>query len=52
MALGELQSQSLLVDLVDGLQRDLRVVEGRLQPSMIAALQQVQQQRRGQSLNL
>ncbi|MND38742.1 hypothetical protein D3C81_522140 [compost metagenome] len=52
VALGELQSQSLLVDLVDGLQRDLRVVEGRLQPSMIAALQQVQQQRRGQSLNL
>ncbi|MFQ6572378.1 DUF3509 domain-containing protein [Pseudomonas sp. UM16] len=51
VALSELQSQSLLVDLVDGLQRDLRIVEGRLQPSMIAVMQQVQQQR-GQSLSL
>lgn len=49
--LGELEDQRLLIDLVDGLQRDLRVVEGRLQPSMIAALQQVQQQR-GQTLGL
>lgn len=45
VSLSELQDQRLLVDLVDGLQRDLRIVEGRLQPSMIAAMQQVQHQR-------
>lgn len=35
----QLQEQRLLVDLVDGLHRDLQIVEGRLQPCVIAALQ-------------
>jgi hypothetical protein len=39
----QLQEQSLLIDLVDGLHRDLQIVEGRLQPCVIAALQQRQQ---------
>ncbi|MBJ9976069.1 DUF3509 domain-containing protein [Pseudomonas sp. S75] len=34
----QLQDQRLLVDLVDGLHRDLQIVEGRLQPCVIAAL--------------
>jgi len=38
--LRQLQEQSLLIDLVDGLHRDLQIVEGRLQPCVIAALQQ------------
>lgn len=33
----QLQDQRLLVDLVDGLQRDLLIAEGRLQPCVIAA---------------
>jgi len=49
--LSELLEQRLLIDLVDGLQRDLRIVEGRLQPSVIAALQQVQNLR-GQVVGL
>ncbi|WP_459206531.1 DUF3509 domain-containing protein [Pseudomonas sp. MLB6B] len=36
----QLQDQRLLVDLVDGLHRDLQIAEGRLQPCVIAALQQ------------
>ncbi|AVD88876.1 DUF3509 domain-containing protein [Pseudomonas sp. SWI44] len=36
----QLQEQRLLIDLVDGLHRDLQIAEGRLQPSVIAALQQ------------
>ncbi|EJT83853.1 hypothetical protein PPS11_29741 [Pseudomonas putida S11] len=39
----QLQEQRLLVDLVDGLHRDLQIAEGRLQPCVIAALQQRQQ---------
>ncbi|QXI37465.1 DUF3509 domain-containing protein [Pseudomonas xantholysinigenes] len=39
----QLLEQQLLVDLVDGLHRDLQIAEGRLQPCMIAALQQRQQ---------
>ena len=39
----QLQEQRLLIDLVDGLHRDLQIVEGRLQPCVIAALQQRQQ---------
>lgn len=39
----QLQEQSLLIDLVDGLHRDLQIAEGRLQPCVIAALQQRQQ---------
>ena len=39
----QLQEQSLLIDLVDGLHRDLQIAEGRLQPCVIAALQQHQQ---------
>lgn len=35
----QLQEQQLLVDLVDGLHRDLQIAEGRLQPCVIAALQ-------------
>lgn len=35
----QLQEQSLLIDLVDGLHRDLQIAEGRLQPCVIAALQ-------------
>ncbi|MCO7513497.1 DUF3509 domain-containing protein [Pseudomonas guariconensis] len=38
----QLQEQQLLVDLVDGLHRDLQIVEGRLQPCVIAALQHQQ----------
>ncbi|MDF0730456.1 DUF3509 domain-containing protein [Pseudomonas entomophila] len=34
----QLQEQRLLVDLVDGLLRDVQIVEGRLQPCVIAAL--------------
>jgi len=34
----QLQDQRLLVDLVDGLHRDLQIAEGRLQPCVIAAL--------------
>lgn len=41
----QLQDQRLLVDLVDGLQRDLRIAEGRLQPCMIAAWQHARQGR-------
>ncbi|AVD81924.1 DUF3509 domain-containing protein [Pseudomonas sp. SWI6] len=36
----QLQEQRLLIDLVDGLHRDLQIAEGRLQPCVIAALQQ------------
>ena len=39
----QLQEQRLLIDLVDGLHRDLQIAEGRLQPCVIAALQQRQQ---------
>ena len=39
----QLLEQQLLVDLVDGLHRDLQIVEGRLQPCVIAALQHRQQ---------
>lgn len=35
----QLQDQRLLIDLVDGLHRDLQIAEGRLQPCVIAALQ-------------
>ncbi|MBA1320911.1 DUF3509 domain-containing protein [Pseudomonas plecoglossicida] len=38
----QLQEQSLLIDLVDGLHRDVQIAEGRLQPCVIAALQQRQ----------
>lgn len=41
----ELMDQRLLVDLVDGLQRDLRIAEGRLQPCVIAAWQHARQGR-------
>lgn len=34
----QLQDQRLLIDLVDGLHRDLQIAEGRLQPCVIAAL--------------
>ncbi|AIZ31841.1 DUF3509 domain-containing protein [Pseudomonas parafulva] len=40
VSLLQLQDQRLLVDLVDGLHRDLQIVEGRLQPCVIAALRQ------------
>jgi len=43
VSLRQLQEQSLLIDLVDGLHRDLQIAEGRLQPCVIAALQQRQQ---------
>jgi len=39
----QLLEQRLLIDLVDGLHRDLQIAEGRLQPCVIAALQQRQQ---------
>lgn len=39
VSLRQLQDQRLLVDLVDGLHRDLQIAEGRLQPCVIAALQ-------------
>ncbi|MGE7993478.1 DUF3509 domain-containing protein [Pseudomonas sp. NPDC089554] len=39
----QLQEQRLLVDLVDGLHRDLQIVEGRLQPCVIAAAAQPRQ---------
>lgn len=39
----QLKEQRLLIDLVDGLHRDLQIAEGRLQPCVIAALQQRQQ---------
>lgn len=39
----QLQDQRLLVDLVDGLQRDLLIAEGRLQPCVIAAQMHVRQ---------
>jgi hypothetical protein len=34
----QLREQRLLVDVVDGLHRDLQIAEGRLQPCVIAAL--------------
>ncbi|MBF8747385.1 DUF3509 domain-containing protein [Pseudomonas putida] len=43
VSLRQLQEQRLLVDLVDGLHRDLQIAEGRLQPCVIAALQQCRQ---------
>ncbi|MNM41969.1 hypothetical protein D3C81_527970 [compost metagenome] len=43
VSLRQLQEQRLLIDLVDGLHRDLQIAEGRLQPCVIAALQQRQQ---------
>lgn len=42
----QLVEQQLLVDLVDGLHRDLQIAEGRLQPCVIAALQH-RQERQG-----
>ena len=39
----QVQEQRLLVDMVDGLHLDLQIDEGRLQPCVIAALQQRQQ---------
>lgn len=45
VGLSELHDQPLLVDLVDGLQRDLRIAEGRLQPCVIAAWQHARQGR-------
>ncbi|ANY89095.1 MULTISPECIES: DUF3509 domain-containing protein [Pseudomonas] len=39
VSLRQLEDQRLLVDLVDGLHRDLQIAEGRLQPCVIAALQ-------------
>lgn len=41
----QLQDLRLLVDLVDGVQRDLRIAEGRLQPCVIAAWQHARQGR-------
>ncbi|MHC6227048.1 DUF3509 domain-containing protein [Pseudomonas sp. X10] len=43
---GQLLDQRLLIDLVDGLHRDLQIAEGRLQPCVIAA-QRHQQQAQG-----
>lgn len=43
VSLRQLEEQRLLVDLVDGLHRDLQIAEGRLQPCVIAALQHRQQ---------
>ncbi len=40
---GQLQDQRLLIDLVDGLHRDVQIVEGRLQPCVIAASQNLHQ---------
>ncbi|WP_191485508.1 DUF3509 domain-containing protein [Pseudomonas sp. FEN] len=34
----QLNDKRLLTDVVDGLHRDLRIAEGRLEPSVIAAL--------------
>lgn len=42
VSLRQLEEQSLLIDLVDGLRRDLQIAEGRLQPCVIAALQHQQ----------
>ncbi|AIR87907.1 DUF3509 domain-containing protein [Pseudomonas cremoricolorata] len=39
VSLRQLEDRRLLVDLVDGLHRDLQIAEGRLQPCVIAALQ-------------
>ncbi|MDH0304934.1 MULTISPECIES: DUF3509 domain-containing protein [unclassified Pseudomonas] len=39
----QLAERQLLVDLVDGLHRDLQIMEGRLQPCVIAALQHQRQ---------
>ncbi|MGE8321693.1 MAG: DUF3509 domain-containing protein [Pseudomonas sp.] len=38
----QLHEHRLLIDVVDGLHRDLQIAEGRLQPCVIAALQQRQ----------
>jgi len=43
VAVRQLLEQHLLIDLVDGLHRDLQVAEGRLQPCVIAALQHQRQ---------
>ncbi len=43
VSLRQLQEQRLLVDLVDGLHRDLQIADGRLQPCVIAAMRQCQQ---------
>ncbi|WP_460416605.1 DUF3509 domain-containing protein [Pseudomonas sp. microsymbiont 2] len=39
----QLAERQLLVDLVDGLHRDLQIMEGRLQPCVIAAMQHARQ---------
>ncbi|NBA95426.1 DUF3509 domain-containing protein [Pseudomonas sp. R5(2019)] len=41
----QLADKRLLIDVVDGLHRDLRVAEGRLQPCVIAALRNAEQGR-------
>jgi hypothetical protein len=38
VALSQLASTQALTDVVDGLHRDLMIAEGRLEPSMIAAV--------------
>ncbi|WP_248794692.1 DUF3509 domain-containing protein [Pseudomonas sp. MWU13-2105] len=39
----QLNDKRLLTDVVDGLHRDLRIAEGRLEPSVIAALRHAAQ---------
>lgn len=41
----QLTDKHLLIDVVDGLHRDVLIAEGRLEPSMIAALRGVEQRR-------
>lgn len=38
----ELADRRLLIDVVDGIHRDVRILEGRLAPEMIAALERGQ----------
>lgn len=41
----QLTDKPLLIDVVDGLHRDVLIAEGRLEPSMIATLRGVEQRR-------
>lgn len=41
----QLTDKHLLIDVVDGLHRDLLIAQGRLEPSIVAALHGVEQRR-------
>lgn len=48
----QLTDKRLLTDVVDGLHRDLRIAEGRLEPCVIAALRNAAEYRGARSVSL